>query len=175
MTSHLDLDLLQLRPPERLSSKHEARAFDSGTPLLDGWLRNGALRDDAAGAVRVYVVCRSTQIVAYYSLANGAVFKSSVASARLREPSASVPVMILGRLAVERGWQGRGVGKSLLRDAVLRTLQVAAVIGIRALLVHAKDEEARTFYQRCGFLPSPIDPLTLMLPLKAARAVLDAC
>ena len=76
---------------------------------------------------------------------------------------------------MELGWQGLGVGKSLLRDAVLRTLQVAEVIGIRALLVHAKDKEARAFYQRCGFLPSPIDPLTLMLPLKAARAVLDAC
>jgi GNAT superfamily N-acetyltransferase len=175
VTSYLDIGLLQLQRPERLTLKHDVGGFDSGTPLLDRWLRNGALRNDAEGAVRVYVVCQDTQIVAFYSLANGAVFRSSVASARSRELSASVPVMILGRLAVERRLQGQGLGRSLLRDAVLRTLQAAEVVGIQALLVHAKDEEARAFYERCGFLPSPIDPLTLMLPLKAARSTLSAC
>lgn len=83
-----------------------------------------------------------------------------------------IPVMILGRLAVDRRFQGEGFGKALLRDAILRTLQAAEIAGIRAILVHAKDENARQFYARFGFLPSPLDPLTLMQPLNDAREAL---
>ena len=81
-----------------------------------------------------------------------------------------IPVMVLGRLAADRRLQGQGLGKALLRDAILRTLQAADLAGIRTILVHANDARARVLYERCGFLPSPIDPLTLMLPLKDARA-----
>jgi GNAT superfamily N-acetyltransferase len=84
-----------------------------------------------------------------------------------------IPVMVLGGLAVDRRFQGRGLGQALLRDAVLRTLQASRIAGIRALLVHAKDERSRAFYACSGFLASPLDPFTLMLPLKDARAVLE--
>lgn len=83
-----------------------------------------------------------------------------------------IPVMVLGRLAVDRRFARRGLGKALLRDAILRTLQAADIAGIRAILVHAKDEQVAAFYGRNGFLPSPIDPLTLLLPLQDAREAL---
>jgi GNAT superfamily N-acetyltransferase len=79
-----------------------------------------------------------------------------------------LPVMVLGRLAVDRRWQGRGFGRALVRDAILRTFQAADIAGIRAILVHAKDQRAKAFYERCGFLTSPIDPLMLMLRLNDA-------
>ena len=83
-----------------------------------------------------------------------------------------VPVMVIGRLAIDSGFQGRGLGRALLRDAVLRTMQAADIARIRAILVHAISEDARRFYQRCGFQPSPVDPMTLMITLRDAQALL---
>jgi GNAT superfamily N-acetyltransferase len=162
-----------LRPPERLTANHRLDDFDSGSPPLDDWLRRRALRNEAEGASRTYVVCQGARVVAFYSLANGAVLQALAPGRVRRNMPDPIPVMILGRLAVDRRSQGRGLGRTLLRDALLRTLQAADIAGIRALLVQAKDEPARAFYKRCGFLPSPIDPLTLMLPLKDARATLE--
>jgi GNAT superfamily N-acetyltransferase len=164
----------KLQPPEPLTSKHVVDDFDSGSPQLDDWLRHRALRNEAEGASRTYVVCQGTRVIAFYCLANGAVLRTSAPGRVRREMPEPIPVMVLGRLAVDRKFQGRGLGKALLRDAVLRTVQAADIAGIRAILVHAKDEAARSFYEACGFLPSPIDPLTLMLPLKDARAALDS-
>ncbi|MGH6895283.1 MAG: GNAT family N-acetyltransferase [Geminicoccaceae bacterium] len=174
MTPHRGAELRQLRPPERLTSTHVIDHFDSGTPLLDDWLKRRALRNEAEGASRTYVVCRNTRVVAFYCLANGAVLQAGAPGRVRRNMPDPIPVMVLGRLAVDRRFQGRGLGKALLREAILRTLQAADLAGIRAILVHAKDEQARAFYERCGFLASPLDPLTLMLPLKDARAALDA-
>jgi GNAT superfamily N-acetyltransferase len=162
----------QLRPPERLTTAHATQSFDSGSPPLDDWLRRRALRNEAEGASRTYVVRRGKQIVAYYCLATGAVLQAEAPGRVRRNMPDPIPVMVLGRLAVDRRFQGRGLGKALLRDATLRTLQAAHIAGIRALLVHAKDERSQAFYTRAGFLPSPLDPLTLMLPLKDARAAL---
>lgn len=159
-------------PPERLTAAHVVCDFESGSPQLDDWLRRRALRNEAEGASRTYVVCQATRVLAFYSLANGAVLQHQAPGRVRRNMPDPIPVMVLGRLAVDRGFQGRGLGRALVRDAVLRTLQAADIAGIRALLVHAKDEAARTFYERSGFLPSPIDPLTLMLPLRAARTAL---
>jgi len=78
--------------------------------------------------------------------------------------------MVIGRLAVDRRWQGQGIGRALLRDAILRTLQAAEIAGIRAILVHAISEEAKRFYEKCGFTASPVDPMTLMLKVKDATA-----
>ena len=162
----------QLLPLQRLTSGHVAGDFDSGSPSLDGWLRHAARRN-GEGAVRAYVVCRDTRVVAFYSLAIGAVFQAGGSGRNRRNPPEPIPVMVLGRLAVDRRCQGQGLGRTLLRDAVLRTLQAADIAGVRAILVHAKDAPARDFYERCGFLRSPIDPLTLLLPLLAARAALE--
>ncbi len=162
-----------LQPPERLTPEHVVDDFDSGSPQLDHWLKRRALRNEAEGASRTYVVCQGTRVVAFYCLANGAVLQAGAPGRVRRNMPDPIPVMIVGRLAVDRRLQGWGLGRALLRDAVLRTLQAAEIAGIRAILVHAKEEGGRAFYERYGFLPSPIDPLTLMLPFKDARPALD--
>jgi GNAT superfamily N-acetyltransferase len=161
--------------PERLSSRHDLSAFDSGSPELDGWLRRRALRNEAQGGSRTYVVCQGAQVVAFYCLANGAVMHADAPRRVRRNMPDPIPVMVLGRLAVDRRFQRQGLGEALLRDAIVRTLQAAEIAGIRAILVHAKDEQARRWYERFGiFLPSPTGPLTLLLPLAEAQAALGA-
>jgi GNAT superfamily N-acetyltransferase len=161
--------------PERLGSKHELSAFDSGSPELDGWLRRWALRNEAQGGSRTYVVCQGVQVVAFYSLANGAVIHADAPRRVRRNMPDPIPVMVLGRLAVDRRFRRRGLGEGLLRDAIMRTIQAAEIAGIRAILVHAKDEQARRWYERFGvFLPSPTGRLTLLLPLAEAQAAFGA-
>lgn len=161
--------------PERLSSKHDLGAFDSGSPELDGWLRRRAPRNETQGGSRTYVVCRGVQVVAFYGLANGAVMHADAPRKVRRNMPDPIPVMVLGRLAVDSRFQRQGLGESLLRDAVMRTMQAAEIAGIRAILVHAKDEQARRWYDRFGiFLPSPTGRLTLLLPLTEARAAFGA-
>jgi predicted N-acetyltransferase YhbS len=141
-------------------------------PALDDWLRRRALANQESGASRTHVVAIGRRVVGYYALAAGAVAPAATGRVRRNMPD-PVPVMVLGRLAVDVGWQGRGLGRALLCDALLRTLQAADIAGIRAILVHAIDDDARRFYQRCGFRPSPIDPLTLMITVRDARTALD--
>ena len=149
--------------PEHLTDAHHLESFDSGVPALDDWLKRRALANEGSAASRTYVVCAGGRVVGYYALANGAVAQHQATGRVRRNMPEPIPVMIIGRLAVDRGYQGRGVGVGLLRDAVLRTLQAAAIGGIRAILVHAISEEARRFYERCGFAVSPLDPMTLMI------------
>jgi GNAT superfamily N-acetyltransferase len=154
---------------------HDLSAFDSGEPLLDDWLRRRALRNETAGGSRSYVVCANPgdRVVGYYCLAAGAVAHAGASGRARRNMPDPIPVMVIGRLAVDRNYQGRGLGRSMLRDAVLRTLQAASIAGIRAILVHAISEEARQFYERCGFRPSPIDPMTLMITVAEAERSLS--
>jgi len=168
----LDQDEEGFEPPERLSSTHDTDDFDSGSAQLDDWLRRRALPNEAEGASRTYVVCQRRRVVAFYCLANGAVLQQAAPGRVRRNMPDPIPVMVLGRLAVDHRFQGRGFGKALLRDAILRTLQGADIAGIRAILVHAKDQRAKAFYERHGFLASPSDPMTLMLRLKDAAATL---
>ena len=158
--------------PERLEQDHDVSAFDSGTPVLDDWLRRRALRNQDSGASRTYVICEGRRVVGYYALAAGAVAHAEATGRARRNMPEPIPVMVLGRLAIDALCQGRGLGRALLQDAVLRTLQAADIAGIRALLVHAISEDAKRFYERCGFRPSPIDPMTLMMTLKDARLAL---
>lgn len=108
----------------------------------------------------------------YYPLAAGSVVRAEATGRTRRSMPDPVPVMVIGRLAVDSTYQGQGLGRVLLRDAVLRTLQAADIAGIRALLVHAISEEARGFYERWGFQPSPIDPMTLMVTMQDAQEAL---
>jgi uncharacterized protein (DUF1778 family)/GNAT superfamily N-acetyltransferase len=124
------------------------------------------------GAARTYVICASGRVVGYYALATGAVDHAEATGRTRRNMPNPVPVMVLGRLAIDLHFQGRGLGRALLRDAVLRTMQAADIAGIRAILVHAISEEARRFYQRSGFHPSPVDPMTLMITLRDAEQAL---
>ncbi len=158
----------RISPPEKLSPDHNLAGFDCDEPTLDDWLRRRALPNEASGASRTYVVAAGERVAGYYSLAVGAVAHEHAPGRVKRNMPDPIPVMILARLAVDRSFQGRGIGSGLLRDAILRTLQAAEIAGIRALLVHAVSPEAKRFYERAGFRASSIDPMTLMIPLREA-------
>ncbi len=161
-----------IRPPEKLSATHYLSDFDSGEPVLDDWLRRRALHNEMSGASRTYVVCMGKTVVGYYTLAVGAVAHTEAPGRVRRNMPDPLPVMVLGRLAVDKSLQRRGIGKGLLRDAVLRTVQAAEIAGIRAILVHAISESAKRFYEGCGFIASPIDPLTVVLTVAEAGKIL---
>jgi GNAT superfamily N-acetyltransferase len=165
-----------VRQPEPITDAHDQSTFDSGEPSLDDWLRRRALKNEASGGSRTYVVCAGSgkRVVAYYCLAAGAVAHAGVAGRVRRNMPDPIPVMVIGRLAVDQSFQGHGLGRAMLRDAILRTIQAADIAGIRAILVHAISEEARQFYERCGFHSSPIDPMTLMITLAEAQSALGS-
>jgi len=164
----------EISAPEHLTPEHDVAAFDSGVPALDDWLKRHALANEQAGASRTYVVCAGGRVVGYYALATGGVAQAAATGRVRRNMPDPVPVMVLGRLAVDRVYHGRGLGSGLLRDAILRTLQAAAVGGIRAILVHAISEDAKRFYERHGFVESPIDPMTLMITVAEAKKTIGA-
>ncbi|HMD99145.1 MAG TPA: GNAT family N-acetyltransferase [Terriglobia bacterium] len=163
----------EISRPGKLSLEHDLSGFDSGEPVLDEWLRRRALQNEASGASRTFVVCLGNRVVGYYTLAVGAVARAEAPGRVRRNMPDPVPVMVLGRLAVDKTSQGRHVGAGLLRDAVLRTVQAAAIAGIRAILVHAISEAARRFYEGYGFVASPVDPLTVMITVAEAVKILD--
>ncbi|MEG4329401.1 GNAT family N-acetyltransferase [Microcoleus sp. herbarium5] len=168
----LDRDLGQLCPPEKLNSLHQIETFDSGNSQLDEWLKRRALKNESEGASRTYVLCDRQAVIAYYCLATGAIAQTAATTQVRRNMPDPIPVMVIGRLACDRNWQGCGIGRALLRDAILRTLQAAEIAGIRAILVHAISEDAKLFYQKCGLTVSPIDPMTLLVNVSDAIASL---
>ena len=160
-------------PVRKLSAEDSVEAFGCGQPALDQFLQRYALVNQKANSAQTYVCCRGGEVVGFYSLAVGGVdpedAPARVVKGLARHP---VPVMILARLAVDRDHQGRGLGKALLKDALLRTAQAADIAGIRCLLVHAKDEAARQWYVSWEFESSPTDPYHLFLMLKDLKALL---
>jgi GNAT superfamily N-acetyltransferase len=152
---------------EKLQPHHAVEAFDCGREALNLFLRKHALQNQRSRGSQTYVGLADEAVIGYYALAVGSV-EQEHAPERVRKGLAkhSIPIMLLARLAVDLHWQKQEVGAALLKDAILRTLQAADIAGIRALVVHAKDEDARTFYERFDFLPSPSDPLHLFMLLK---------
>lgn len=170
----MTLETHPLSRVRKLDASHDVEAFECGKEPLDRFLKRYALVNQKAGSAQTYVVCRGEQrVVGYYSLAVGAVEHAGVpervGKGLARHP---IPVMLLARLSIDRSEQGKGLGKALLKDALLRTAAAADIAGIRALLVHAKDDEARAWYERFDFEPSPTDPYHLFLLLKDLRALL---
>ena len=163
----------RLNTPEKLSPSYDLSQFQCGEPVLDEWLRKRALLNEESGASRTYVVCIGRRVVAYYALAVGAVAHVDAPGRVRRNMPDPVPVMVIGRLAIDQSMQGQGIGPALLRDAVLRTLQAAEIAGIRAILVHAISERAKRFYEKWGFISSPVEPLTLMITVAEARKALS--
>lgn len=144
---------LSLSAPEPLAAHHNTSAFACGVESLDHWLKQRALKNQATGASRTFVVCEGKRVLAYYALASSAVATGAAT----------------GRLAIDRSLQGRGVGRALVRDACLRVIAAADAIGIRGMIVHAPSDSARGFYERSGLDPSPLDPMTLMATIADLR------
>lgn len=158
---------------EPLNRTHAVEAFDCGVDALNGYLWRHAIANHNAGAGRTYVAIAGEEIAGYFTLAVAQV-EHAEAPERLAKGLAKypIPLMLLARLAVANSWQGKGLGSGLLKDAMQRTMAVAEIAGIRALSVQAKDDAARTFYERFGFMPSSTDPQRMFLLLKEIRAML---
>ncbi len=165
--------MTEARSIEKLRRDHAIDSFDCGNTELNAWLKKHASQNQSANAAHTYVGLSDGAVVGYYSLAVGQVDYAD-APERLKKGLARhpVPVMLLARLAVHKDWQKMGVGRGLLKDAVLRTMRAADIAGIRALAVHAKDDEARRYYEQFDFAPSPTDSLHLFVLLKDVRRLI---
>jgi GNAT superfamily N-acetyltransferase len=162
------------RRVEKLRRDHPVEGFDCGDEQLNKYLLRYAWQNQQAGASQTYVGIVGGAIIGFHTLAIGQVTYDD-APQRLTKGLARhpVPLVLLARLAVDRRWQNQGVGKALLKDAMLRTLQAADIAGVRALAVHAKDDEAKRFYEHFDFVPSPSDPMHLFVLLKDVRRIVS--
>jgi GNAT superfamily N-acetyltransferase len=158
-----------LSGPEPIGSQHNIAGFSCGQQSLDEWLKQRALRSEGRSA-RTYVVAEDGNVIAYYCFAAGAVRHGEAPKQLQRNMPDPLPVILLGRLAVDAGQHGRGIGKGLLRDALKRALEVSRHIGARAVLVHAIDDAAARFYERAGFTRFTTEPRTLFITIEAIAA-----
>jgi GNAT superfamily N-acetyltransferase len=160
-----------LTGPEKLAKHHELQAFSCGVESLDHWLKRFARTNQQSHLTTTYLVHRKNRVVGYYSLTAGSVNRQD-ATLRVAKgaPNHPIGVVLLARLAVDESEKGAGLGRALLKDALVRSASAADIIAVRALLVHALNEEARQFYMRFDFEPSPVHPLHLMLLMKDIRA-----
>jgi len=163
---------IQLTAPAAIAPDHVLTDFDSGEPSLDDWLKRRALKNHASGASRCFVIRAGLEVAGYYSLSAGGISHTDAPKAMRRNMPDPIPVLLLGRLAIDRRYHNQGLGSALLRDAMLRAVNVAGNAGIVAILVHALGEQARQFYLSRGFVASPLQPMTLMMTLETIRSVL---
>ena len=153
-----------LNPPVLLTKDHDRNSYDCGVPALNDYLKRYALQNQRKHAARTYVATRGNRIVGYYSLAYGSVsLEEAPQRVKTGLPRHPIPVILLARLAVDSAEQGHGLGAALLKDALLRTMQAVEIAGLRAMLVLAKDNAAKKFYEKFGFEPSLIDSYHLFL------------
>lgn len=157
----------KLIAPCPLADHHDLDLFFCGVPSLDNWLKKRARSNERSRASRTYVLCNDERVIGYYALASGSLAAEAAPGKIKRNMPDPIPVMVLGRLAIDQEYQGKKLGDALLRDAVLRILQAADIAGIKAILVHAISEEAKKFYLDRSFIISPADPMTLILPLES--------
>ncbi len=151
--------------PAPLDAQHDVNLFDCGKPPLNEWLRRHAMKNEGR-ASRTFVVCEGNVVVGYYALATGSVESKDAPRALRKNMPPQIPVLVLGRLAVDSRHHGKGIGPGLLKDALRRALGVAHDVGVRAILVHAIDEQVVSFYTQCGFKAFPEASLTFFLPLE---------
>ena len=163
---------MNLRAPEPLTAQHDVTSFQSGVETLDRWLKQRALKNQISGASRTFVACGGNRVVAYYALASGAVAVEAASGRFKRNMPDPIPVVVLGRLAVDQTLHSKGLGRALVQDAGRRVLQAANAIGIRGMLVHALSDEAKAFYERVGLDPSPLDSMMLTATLTDLQAAL---
>ncbi len=154
--------------PELLTGQHLVEGFDCGKPALNEWLIRHALTNQASGTSRTWVVVEagSPDVVAFYASATASVLRSSAPKKMQRNQPEEMPAILLARMAVDARHAGRGLGGALLKHFILKAIEVAQSVGVRILLIHAKDDEAKSFYMHYGFVDSPFDPLVLMMLLR---------
>ncbi len=161
-----------LTPPEPIAADHHLADFDSGEPTLDGWLKERALKNSTSGASRCFVLCSNRVVIGYYSLSAAAITHETAPKFKRRNMPDPLPALLLGRLAVDRKYHNQGLGSGLLRDAMLRSFNIARDAGVFALLVHALHDQARQFYLSRGFVPSPLQPMTLLMTMATVQTIL---
>lgn len=162
-----------LRPIEPLSKDHDRSSFDSGEPMVDDWFRRFAWENHAAGFARVYVTCRDDRPVGYCSIGAFSIHRGDATSRAAKAGPHTISALLLGRLAVDRAEQGKGIGAGLLRHAMATALAASDQLGVRVLVATALGERARNFYLRFGFEPSPTNDLDLMILVKDIRKTLE--
>lgn len=162
----------KIKKPEQITSLHALDDFDCGNEVLNEWLKKRALKNEGQHS-RTRVVSEENKVIAYYTLCTSIVNRENVT--RKLQQNAPVPIsfILLGRLAVDRKWQGKGLAKDLLQQALLQTFEASKIVGIRGLLVHAIDNEAENFYKQFGFIESKI-PLTLLMPIEDIKVALGS-
>lgn len=160
---------MRISEPVALTADHDLHDFDCGVPMLNDWLVRRALNNQDNGASRIFVACQDERVIAYYALAMGAAELAAASGRFRRNMPDPIPVAVLGRLAVDQRFHGRRLGQFMLRDAVLRVMGAAEIIGVRGMLVHAASEAAKAFYRRNGFEEAPDQPMTLMATLADLR------
>lgn len=163
----------RLSAPVPLAAEHDLSVFDCGDQALNDWLRNRALGNESRFS-RTYVVCEAKVVVAYFCISAGAIERKGAPGRLRRNAPDTIPVSVIGRLAVDRRYAGKGLGADLLSDALRRIAAASRTIGVGAALVHAKDEAAKRFYMHCAeFIPYPDDGLALFLPIETIIAAFD--
>lgn len=163
---------LRLSAPTPITAEHDIKSFDSGEVSLNNWLQKRALKNQATGASRCFVTCNDNTVVGYYCLSAGAISHEASPKSMRRNMPDPLPVILLGRLAVDQRYHNQGIGQALLRDAMLRAVNVSKDTGVFAILVHALSEPAKQFYLSRGFIESPLQPMTLMMTLETIRSIL---
>lgn len=156
--------------PAPLNSSHTLDGFDCGDDALNEWLRHRALRNQREGSSRTWIVTSQSQVVAFYASSTAAITRVEATKRAARNQPDPLPAMLLGRLAVDQDHQGQGLAAALLKHFLLKALEVAELTGLRLVLVHAKNDQAASFYRHYQFEPSPIDDLTLIMLIKDIRA-----
>ena len=155
-----------MKSPAPLTKEHQTGGFDCGIESLNEWLIRRALKNEEAGGSRTYVVCDEKQVAGYYTISAGSITRSESPGHIRRNMPDPVPILVLGRLAVDLRHQGAGIGKGLLKDAVARSITVSLQVGVRALIVHALNDTAEAFYLNYGFQKGLPVTNTLFLPLR---------
>ena len=162
---------LKLSLPEPISSDHLVDDFDCGELSLDHWLKKRALKNQASDASRCFVICDGRSVIGYYSLSAGGISHEAAPKAMRRNMPDPLPVLLIGRLAIDQRYHNKGLGRALLRDAMLRAVHIASDTGVFAIMVHALSEQAKRFYLSSGFVESPLQPMTLIMTLATVRVV----
>lgn len=163
---------IDFTPPSPIRVDHELADFDSGEASLNEWLKKRAFKNHSTGASRCFVLCVGEAVIGYYSLSAGAISHEGAPKAMRRNMPNPLPVLLLGRLAVDKRYHNQGIGQALLRDAMLRAVNVSGDAGVFALLVHAISDQARQFYLSRGFVESPLQVMTLLMTIETIRSIL---